>query len=132
MYSNFRFLDQFLFALSHTHTHTHTHTHKHTHTHTPTHTHTSRHTRMHAHMHAHTYAHMHKHRRTHTDSDEYSIVAFCNCKNGFQSYNQNPVKAIFSSFLNEFGHAVHEFNVFLTSTSPNFALKITKWPLFSK
>ena len=47
MYSNFVFLDRFLFELSSkTHTHTHTNTHTHTHTH------------------------------THTDSNEYPIVAF--------------------------------------------------------
>ena len=31
-------------------------------------------------------------------------------KNGRQSFHQN--QAIFSLFLDEFGHAVHEFNVF--------------------
>ena len=48
MYSDFVFLDRFLFELSckNTHTQTHTHTHKHGHTH------------------------------THTDSNKYPIVAF--------------------------------------------------------
>ena len=46
MYSDFVFLDRFLFELSCKNTHTHTHKHTHTHTH------------------------------THTDSNEYPIVAF--------------------------------------------------------
>ena len=46
MYSNFVFLDRFLFELSCKNTHTHKHGHTHTHTH------------------------------THTDSNEYPIVAF--------------------------------------------------------
>ena len=48
MYSDFVFLDRFLFELSCKHTHTHTNTDAHTHTHT----------------------------HTHTDSNEYPIVAF--------------------------------------------------------
>ena len=52
MYSDFVFLDRFLFELSCKNTHTHTHTHGHTHTHTHTRTH------------------------THRDSNEYPIVAF--------------------------------------------------------
>ena len=66
MYSNFIFLDQFLFELlcKHTHTQTHTHTRMHTHTHGCTHTHT------------HTHGCTHTHTHTHTHSDEYSIVVF--------------------------------------------------------
>ena len=52
MYSDFVFLDRFLFELSCKNTHTHTHTHTNTDAHTHTHTH------------------------THRDSNEYPIVAF--------------------------------------------------------
>ena len=64
MFSNFIFLDQFLFELSCKNTHTYTHIDTDTHTHTSTPTHTHKHTHSHAHTH------------THRESNEYSIVAF--------------------------------------------------------